>query len=457
MPKIPEIKTMNANSVQILNAVRNDMGPQSAYWAHVPYAENSTDSIRAIGDIMQTFPVHQNEFLSALVNRIGRVLITSKMYSNPWAGLKKGLLEFGETVEEIFANLADPNQFDPQVAETEIFKRVIPDVRAAFHSMNYQKFYKVTVSNDQLRQAFLSWDGITDLIGRIVDTLYTGANYDEFLTMKYLIARLALAGKIHPVNVAAVNAENSNSIVTTMKGISNLLPYMSSDYNMAGVKTTTPKADQYFITSAKFNAIMDVNTLASAFNIDYVEFMGRRIEVDSFGTLDNERLALLFADDPTYVEITPAELTALDNIPALIIDRDWFMVFDNFYNFTEQYNGQGLYWNYFYHVWKTFSASPFANAVLFTTDTPAITSVTVTPSTASVGKGSTLQLAATVVADGFASKEVTWKVTGGTDSTISSSGLLTVGAGETGSSLTVTATSVVDDTKSGTATITVPA
>jgi hypothetical protein len=457
MPKIPEIKTMTANSVQLLNAVRNDMGPQSAYWAHVPYATNTTESIRAIGDIMQTFPVHQNEFLSALVNRIGRVLITSKMYSNPWAGLKKGLLEFGETVEEIFANLADPNNFDPEVAETELFKRVIPDVRAAFHSMNYQKFYKVTVSNDQLRQAFLSWDGITDLIGRIVDTLYTGANYDEFLTMKYLIARLALAGKIHPVKIEDVTAANSNSIVTTMKGISNLLPYMSSDYNMAGVKTTTPKADQYFITSAKFNAIMDVNTLASAFNIDYVEFMGRRIEVDSFGTLDNERLALLFKNDPTYVEITQAELTALDNIPALIIDRDWFMVFDNFYNFTEQYNGQGLYWNYFYHVWKTFSASPFANAVLFTTNTPAVTSVTVTPDTASVAKGGTLQMAATVVTDGFASKDVIWTVSGGTASTISESGLLTVGAGETGSTLTITATSKVDDTKIGTATITVPA
>ena len=38
------------------------------------------------------------------------------------------------------------------------------DVRAAFHTMNYQKFYKATISNDQLRQAFLSWQGITDLI-----------------------------------------------------------------------------------------------------------------------------------------------------------------------------------------------------------------------------------------------------------------------------------------------------
>mgnify|MGYP000075391992 FL=1 len=70
-----------------------------------------------------------------------------------------------------------------------MFKREIPDVRAAFHILNYQKFYKATISNDQLRQAFLSWQGITDLIAKIVDSMYTGANYDEFLTMKYMLAR----------------------------------------------------------------------------------------------------------------------------------------------------------------------------------------------------------------------------------------------------------------------------
>ena len=107
-------------------------------------------------------------------------------------------------------------------------------------------------------------------------------------------------------------------------------------------------------------------------------------------------------------------------------------------------------------MWKTFSASPFANAVLFTTETPTITSVTVSPATASVTKGTTLQLSATVVGSGFADKSVTWSLTGATASTLSQTGLLSVGTEETGASLTVTATSNFDATKAGTATITVP-
>lgn len=154
---------------------------------------------------------------------------------------------------------------------------------------------------------------------------------------------------------------------------------------------------------------------------------------------------------------TTEQLNAMDNVAAVIIDRDWFMVFDNFYNFTEQYNGEGLYWNYWYHVWKTFSASPFANAILFTTDTPGVTSVTVTPKTATVAKGATQQMTASVITTGFAPKTVTWSLTGATSSTISANGLLSVGADETGTSITVTATSTFDTSKTGSSTITVQA
>ena len=66
---------------------------------------------------------------------------------------EKGLRR--ETIEEIFVNIAKPFQFDPEVAENTVFKREIPDVRSAFHIMNYQKYYKATIQNDQLRQAFL--------------------------------------------------------------------------------------------------------------------------------------------------------------------------------------------------------------------------------------------------------------------------------------------------------------
>lgn len=452
MPTKPEVQTLNANSVQILNAIRNEA--PSSYRDYVPVAENNTASIRRIGEIIMQYQPLQNDFLKALVNRIGRVLITSKLYSNPWADFKKGMLEFGETVEEVFVNLAKPHQFDPAVAENEVFKREIPDVRAAFHSINYQKFYKTTISNDQLRQAFLSWDGITDLISKIIDAMYTGANYDEFITMKYLIARLALEGNIYPANIPVVNADNAKSIVSTIKGVSNELEFLSTKYNMAGVATYTNKNEQYIILNAAFDAVIDVEVLASAFNIDKAQFMGRRVLVDSFANLDNDRLSQLF---PDFVPFTREQIAQLNTIPAVILDRDWFMIFDNFYNFTEHYNGEGLYWNYWYHVWKTFSASPFANGILFTTETPGITSVTVSPATATVAKGGSLQLSATVVSTGFASKGVTWSVTGAADSgtTVSPSGLLYVNPNETATTITVTATSIYNSAKTGTSTITV--
>lgn len=450
----PQVQDLKANSVEILNAIRAD-APQS-YRDYVPVAQANTESIRNIGNIIMQYQPLQNDFLKALVNRIGRVLITSKMYDNPWSGFKKGMLEFGETVEEVFVNLARPHQFDPQVAESEVFKREIPDVRAAFHTMNYQKFYKTTVSNDQLRQAFLSWEGITDLISKIIDTLYTGANYDEFITMKYLIAKLALGGNIYPTNIPAVNADNAKSIVTTIKGVSNQLEFLSTNYNMAGVATYTDKKDQFIILNAAFDAVIDVEVLASAFNIDKAEFMGRRVLVDSLANVDNARLAMLF---PDFTPFTAEQIEQLNSIPAVILDRDWFMIFDNFYNFTEQYNGEGLYWNYWYHVWKTFSASPFANGILFTTETPAVTAVTVTPATATVTKGSTLQLSASVTATGFAPQNVVWTVEGAADAgtTVSPTGLLTVNANETATTLTVKATSAFDTSKSASSTITVSA
>lgn len=448
----PSVKTLTNSSVDVLNVIRENATQN--YRDYIPKATTDADSIRAIGAIIMEYPALQNEFLSALVNRIGRVLITSKMYDNPWAFFKKGMLEFGETVEEIFVNMAKPFQFDPNVAESNLFKREIPDVRAAFHIMNYQKYYKATISNDQLRQAFLSWQGITDLIAKIVDAMYTGANYDEFVTMKYMLARQILDGLMYPVAIPAVETANMNGIVSTVKGISNKYEFQSSKYNLAGVYTHTMKRDQYILINSDFDAKMDVEVLASAFNMDKAQFMGQRVLVDSFGDLDVERLRILFANDSNYNEPTAEELKALDAIPMVLVDRDWFMIFDNFYNFTEQYNGEGLYWNYWYHVWKTFSVSPFANNALFVPGVPSVTSVAVTPGTATVEKGQTAQFNATVVTDNFAPKSVVWTINSELSS-IDSSGKLVVSADETASTITVTATSTYDGTKSGTATVTV--
>ena len=181
----PKIRTLTNNSVAVLNAIRNSATVN--YRNYVPVATADPESIRTIGAIIMDSPSLQNEFLNALYNRIGRVIVESKQWDNPWALFKKGVLEFGETIESVFVDMAKPFQYDPAVAENTIFKREIPNVRATFYVMNYQKFYKSTIQNNDLKMAFLSWDGITDLISKIVESMYTAANYDEFQVMKYLL------------------------------------------------------------------------------------------------------------------------------------------------------------------------------------------------------------------------------------------------------------------------------
>lgn len=455
----PKIVTLTNSSVDILNAIRNNA--TNNYRDYVPYATPDAESIREIGTIIMDYPALQNEFLNALVNRIGLVLITSKMYSNPLAVFKRGTMEFGETIEEIFVELAKPFQFDPAVAESEIFKREIPDVRSAFHVMNYQKFYKETIQNEQLRQAFLSWEGITDLISKIVDAMYAGAAYDEFLAMKYLLAKMILNGRLYPVAIPQPVAANASTIVTQIKDVSNRWEFMSTSYNIAGVHTHVAKDDQYLIINSNFDAVMDVSVLAAAFHMEKAEFMGHRILVDSFGSLDTDRLNVLFKDDPTYTQLTSAQLTALDAVPAVLVDKKWFMIVDNMYKFTEQYNGEGLYWNYWYHTWKTFSISPFANSAVLVYGTPAVSSIVISPATAVISAGQSLTLSAVVTTAYFAPKSVTWTATDGNGDpidgvTINGAGILTVGADvDANTAITVTATSVYDSTVKDTATITV--
>ena len=452
MPVKPKIVTMTNSSVDVLNAIRNSATIN--YRNYVPVATADPEVIRAIGQTIMDNPMLQNEFLTALVNRIGRVLLSSKLYSNPWAIFKKGMLEFGEVIEDVFVELAKPYDYDPSVAENQVFKRETPDVRSTFYVLNYQKFYKATIQQNDLRKAFLSMDGVTNLIAKIVEAMYTSANYDEFLTMKYLIYRRLTQGLVYVEDASGANTYHEWAAI--FKGVSNDLEFLSTKYNLAGVHTHTLKPDQHIIINSKFDASMDVNVLATAFNMDKAEFMGRRHLVDSFGEMDIDRLDILFKDDPNYVKPSSAELTALDAIPALIVDDDFFVIVDNLIEFTEQYNGEGLYWNYWYHTWKTFAVSPFANAIAFVPATPAITSVTVTPATATAGAGDIVRLSVAVVATNYAPQSVEWSSSDETVATVDKNGVVTISAdAQASDTATITATSTFDGTKSDACVITV--
>lgn len=447
MPTIPKHdKTELSNtSAEIVNAVRNSASPafQNATRAVDP-ADITT--LRQFGETITQYQPFMNEFVNA-VNRISMVLITSKMYTNPFASFKRGLLEFGETAEELFVEIAKGRIFDVERGEKEFAKRVESDVRAAFHNLNYKTVYKKTIENEELRQAFLSWEGVTDLIAKIVDSMYSGAAYDEQNMMLYMIALSLMRGEMYVLNTATDITET----VTSVKALSNQMTFMSTKYNQAGVHNYTNKGDQYILINSYFDASMDVNVLAAAFNMDKVEFIGHRVLVNTFGDIDLDRVKELIGE--AYVDITEDQLSALEKIPMVILDRDWFMIFDNMYKFTEWYNGEGLYWNYWYHVWKVFSHSPFANAVVVVPGESSVDSVTISPSTATLVPGASLKLTSVVEVTNMANKGVKW-ASNNEDVVVDTTGLVTVKIGASGTA-TITATSKVDPTKSGTAQITV--
>ena len=368
MPRRVSVSTLNASTLDILNVIRQNASYD--YQQNVPLVKTAND-IPKVGEVLMGQPALANQFINALVNRIAIVRVQSATFNNPYSMLKKGYIEFGETVEDIFVSIAKGVDFNPEKAREREYKRTFPDVRSAFHAMNWRVMYPVTIQDEDLKQAFLSMDGVQNLIAKIVDAVYTGAEYDEFLLFKYLLIKAISHGKMKPVAIG--DGTDLKESAVQFRGVSNLLPFMSGEYNEVGVKTTTPKDRQVIFMDAMFNAQFDVNVLASAFNMDKADFMGRLFLIDNWTSFDNERFDIIRANSDGIEEVTSEELALLADVKAVILDENWFQVYDNNNKFTEKYSASGLYWNYFYHTWKTISNSPFSNAVVFVTSTATIT------------------------------------------------------------------------------------
>lgn len=354
--------TLNASTIDILNVIRQNASYD--YQQNVPEVTKVND-IPKVGEVIYGTPAFANQFINALVNRIAIVRVQSATFNNPYSILKKGYIDYGETVEDIFVSIAKAVDFNAEKAAKREHQRTIPDVRSAFHVMNWRVMYPVTIQDEDLRQAFLSIDGVQNLITKIVDSVYTAAEYDEFLLFKYLLIKAISHGKMYPTSIGA--GTDLSEAAVQFRGTSNLLPFISSEFNESGVKTNTPKDRQVIFMDAMFNAQFDVNVLASAFNMDKADFMGRLFLIDNWTDFDNERFDVIRANSDGIEEITADELALLTDVKAVILDENWFQVYDNNNKFTEKYVASGLYWNYFYHTWKTFSNSPFANAVVFVT------------------------------------------------------------------------------------------
>lgn len=367
MPRRVAVSTLNASTLDILNVIRQNASYD--YQQNVPKVTKAND-IPKVGEVICGTPAFANQFINALVNRIAMVRVKSATFNNPYARLKKGYLAYGETVEDIFVNIAKVVEYTPEKGAEREHKRTLPDVKSAFHVMNWRVMYPVTIQDDDLQLAFLSIDGVENLIAKIVDSVYTAAEYDEFLLFKYLLIKAISHGKMYPVSIGD-GTKLSDSAVQ-FRGISNMLTFMKSEYNERNVKTTTPRDRQSIFLDSMFEAKFDVDVLANAFNMDRATYLGKRELIDDWTTFDNDRFEVIRANSDGIEEVTTAELELMQDVVGVIIDDEWFQVFDNNNKFTEKYVASGLYWNYFYHVWKTISSSPFANAVVFIKSNAAI-------------------------------------------------------------------------------------
>lgn len=451
-PTINNVTSRGQQTANILNAIRNEAS--RGYQESIPSAKNTYDSRQQVMNAILEGG-YRNEFLEALYNRIGKVILMNQTFNQPWGVFKKGILEYGEVIEQIFVDIAKPMIYNPARAESELYKREIPDVKTMFYVIDFKNFYKQTVQEYSLKQAFLTETGLYDLVASIITAMVNGAIADEFMAMKYVLGRAILDGRLKPVTISAVERGNYEDIVSRIKGVSNDWTFPTSDYNSLGITRQVKKEDQYLISTSRFDSVISVSVLAKAFNMSEAEFNGKDILVDGFGKFDMERLGRLLAEDPNYVPFTDAELEALQAIPAVLIDKDFFVMFDNLYLMNQKFNEEGLYFNHWLHRWSTVGTCWGANSVVFIEEQATVDSVTVSPKAVTIPSGTNVKLNATVATTGFASKEVEWTTNVEGVTVFSDGNVVIPNTIEDGTVITVTATSVYDNTKYDTATITV--
>ena len=339
------------NMINVMNTIHANAS--ALYQERVPLA--TKDNIVELGRSIMEFQATENEFLNALVNKIAMTIVHNKTFRNPLSILKKGSVPLGKNIEEIYTNPIKGETFDP--TGSKLLNRNIPDTKAIYHTMNRQGMYKATISKAQLFQAFKSYADLEKLLNSIVNAIYSGDNLDEFMLMKQLFATAITGGKIKTTDVTEISdAETAKAFVKAVKTVGNAMEFPSSAFNSYydinsetdanPVVTWTPLENQVLILRNDIAVDVDVELLAKAFNVSYTDLKQRTLTVDSFG----EGV----------------------NCGAILCDEAFVQVYDNLTQMESFHNGEGLYDNYTYHHWQTYSLSLFANAMAFMLVPPVI-------------------------------------------------------------------------------------
>lgn len=352
--------------VKTFNFIRNNS--TEAFVQTVPAATD--DNIQTIANILfnDAYQPMLNEFVTNLINRIALTIVRNKSYSNPLSIFKKGSIPLGTDIQDIFTNPAIAEKYEfSNTAMAKLLTITDPDTHVAYYRRNRQDLYTKTISREGLQGAFVSWEKFEDFITSITTSLYSGNYIDEFEYTKDLVNGAYVNNKVIVEKVTNPTDETSSkAFLKKVRALYKKLSFPSTKYNAYSkfsganglIKTWTDPDRVVLIIKADAMAEVDVDALASAFNLDKANFLGRVIEVDEF-------------DSPEIV--------------GVICDESWLQIYDNIFRFDEFYNARVMAWNEYLHAWGTYAICPFANAVVLATEKP-------TPATAVAFSSSSVEL-----------------------------------------------------------------
>lgn len=334
------------DAIELLNTIRDNAS--QAYQDRVPEATRT--NIEEVGSAITDLnnAVVYNEFINTLANMIFAPMLIKKSWENPLGKFKKGKKTFGDTVEEVYNNFIKAQTFDQTGAG--LLQRNLPDTKVVFHRMNRQDSYVLTDSPEALAKAFKSYEGVAEYLENLFTTIRNSAELDEYVLMKQLIEEAYNNNALKVVAVADPSASEANAkaFIKTIKTVSGDMIFPNSNWNAyltaqsddnKAIVTFSSRDDQILLIDNATDVACDVDVLAYAFGRDLLRF---NTEVKQI------------------IDAFPVE-----GIVALLVDRNFFQVYDDLFTFREFENGLGLYRNHILHVWQTLGYSILCNAVAF--------------------------------------------------------------------------------------------
>lgn len=379
----------------VAKAIQEDLGletqPTGQEVASAMYRVSSPNFKSTIGDPNE---VSSLEFMNGLLEypdslgvefmnlatRIGRVIAHRNILTNKLAPFKMENMALGYTMEEYFVECAKEHAYDQADAENTLFKRELPDIKTAFYVVNRKSYYPATITDDDMRKYFVSWDGVNSLIARIVDSMYNGDNKDDYNYMKSALVTHYENGLMKIVKVSAVNdTDTAKELARKITEYVSYLTEPTNEYNAMAVTKQNDYEDIYVILNGKSNSYLNIDWLAQTFQLEFAEFKAHVLVL------------------PTLPS------TKQGTIEALVVDSEIYRVFDQKYSVGVAYNAKGLYWNYFLHHWEGIATSRFANAIAFVSGDveEKVTAIYANPTVVQVKKGGSVTVAFTVQTSGL--------------------------------------------------------